>query len=187
MKSRMGMVALLVGATVGNAQSWQGGHGQYQLGACYSVSTGVRCDLTYTLQEDQNQLQFNTDLFETTTTDGKTLKASKVAAAGGTLDSRTGFISMYRNVPVKVSVLFAIPTTTTSLRVLTIENIPWENIPVRNPSVPGPSTTPVPAGAAVNLGTTQAVVGGKAYTVSLTHCKLNAGKYVCTATVTPGP
>ena len=55
MKKQMMTVAALVAVGLAGAQSWQGGYGQYQLGSCYSVSTGVRCDLTYTQELHLNR------------------------------------------------------------------------------------------------------------------------------------
>lgn len=64
-----------------------------------------------------------------------------------------------------------------------------ENVRLSAPGaqVTPPAPAPVTSGAASNLGPGQVVLNGRAYTVALTNCRINAaGAYVCTgATATP--
>ncbi|WP_420595807.1 hypothetical protein [Deinococcus sp.] len=58
-----------------------------------------------------------------------------------------------------------------------------ENLALSAPKAAAPAPASSPSGAAVNLGSTQAVVGGKAYTITLNSCKADsAGTFTCAAT-----
>lgn len=160
------------------AQTWKDDLGTYQLRSCYTVKEGVRCDFFYTMTAKANErVYFDFSAFEAVSQDGQTVMPSAVAAAGGAFQDRIGpEISVYKGAPVPVSVLFALPSTTRTLRVLAVNKEAATNVPVA--TVAGAArpvvTTPAPA-AQVPTG----------FSLVLSDCKVTSGVYTCTATLTP--
>lgn len=176
--------AIVLSAGVAGAQKISGTStkGSFALKGCSFIQEGLQCDLTYTPAED-GSYYFSSYDFHVVTPDGVPVQGYWVKAAGGQWQSNnTGSIISYAGVNYQVSLLFKVPKTTRSLTVFSAYGGTLRNVAI------GGATTavPTPSSPSVNLPTTQAFIGGKAYTVSFTNCKLNsAGAYVCTSTVTP--
>lgn len=160
-----------------NAQTFNGSDGIYTLQGCYHTDAGVRCDFSYAIKKDDTQAW--TVLFaQAVTADGTNIGPSGVSVANSEFnDNNTRVINVYKEVPVKVSVLFDLPKTTTSLRILTVEGKRADNVPVRN-SAAAPTPAPVTAAPA------QAINISGNWTASLTNCKqVKPNEVVCAATL----
>ena len=164
--------AVLMGGA--GAQIWPTESGQYKLGACYGTKEGVRCDLTYTLTKKQTlDLSASYHNFSAFTADGTKVNP-KVSLAGGDWSSYPS-TKVYSGTPVKVSLLFNIPSNITSLAALAIGDENVQRVPVRpfgTPAAPAQAAAPTPLNIAGNWNAT------------LTNCRQNGpGVVVCTATL----
>lgn len=167
-------VATASAGVAGAQQTFMGSVGNYTLNGCYITREGVRCDFSYSPKED-GRIYFNTSLFEVITAAGGNLRPRSVSAGGGNWRTSTEYINAYRGVSIKVGALFDLPSSTTSLRILTVEGQRADNVAVRNSATPAPQ--PVAAPAPANTGN---------YNATLTNCKPGAGgTLTCTATLTP--
>ncbi|GGI77216.1 hypothetical protein [Deinococcus wulumuqiensis] len=170
---RTTLVLALAGGMVG-AQTWQGSNGTYALSGCYQTKDGVRCDFVYSVRSDSG-LTWVPSSFETVTPDGGNLKASAISVGGKPFERYGASVNAYRGVPVKLSVLFDLPKTQNTFRVLTISGERVDNVPIR--STTGAQVASAPTTAA-NLN-----IAGN-WTATLTNCKQSAANtVVCTATL----
>lgn len=168
------MLALTLAGGVAGAQTWQGSNGTYTLSGCYQTKDGVRCDFVYSVKSD-GSIFFSESSFETVTPEGGNLKASTISVGGRPFERYGASIKAYKGVPIKLSVLFDLPKTQSSFRILNVYGERVDNVPIRGAA--GTPTAPAPATAA-----TLNIAGN--WTATLTNCKQSAANtVVCTATL----
>lgn len=138
--------------------------------------------------EDDREPYFDEDYFILISPTGDETKLSGITIKGNNAYKRS--TQLRKGISYPVQLTFEGYTANNikyfDSRYATSESRRFENVPLLS-SVPRPAT-PTPAsatsGAAVNLGPGQVVLNGKAYTVTLTGCKLNtAGAYSCTGAI----
>ncbi len=167
--------AAAVGLSVAGAQTWETrGDNTYTLKSCYPSSGAIRCDFTFTHTTDTpGLLNIGPSSFEVVTSDGWSMKPSRIAAGGSGLTQGGFQIKAYKGAPLQVSMVFDVPTTTTSFPVLVLESVPINNIRVNGAAPPPPATGTTPASST-------------AYTAVLSNCKTDVkGIMTCTAVLTP--
>jgi hypothetical protein len=157
-------------------------NGIYQLGGCYVQERQVTCDVTYTLKKlDKLNIVFRqTTIFST---EGRSISPTSVNLGGSdfkdlnyTLPSST----VYRDIPIKLSINTGLPAATTTVRAIILEsgNVRFDNITVRG----GVAPVAIGTGAASAAAPT---TSGR-YDVALRDCAQGAqGTLTCTATLTP--
>ncbi|MGM9319318.1 hypothetical protein [Deinococcus aquaticus] len=176
---RLLMTALLASTAAAAAQSWTKDDpaGTLTLKGCYVVKEGVRCDMSYTLT-DTNSAGFilYPSLFGVVTTTGQTVQAKYVSVGGNSFTEYNSSTTAYRGVAIQGAVLFDLPASTTSLRVLAFANEPLLNVPVaRSVAATTPVVTTPPPSAGIPTG----------FSLDLRDCKVNQGVYTCMAVLTP--
>lgn len=181
MRNTIVVAAMLGGLGVAGAQAQADGEGgTYLLGGCYVQEKQVTCDVMYTLtKSDKSDIVFRrTTVF---TVDGQNLGPKSVNLGGDNFLGGPGYnwpnATLYKNIPVKISIRTGLPSNTTMVRALILEsgNVRFDNIPVRGGASPSPA--PVATPTPVNTGNYNAV---------LTGCKQGANATLtCTATLTP--
>lgn len=181
---RTTLLALLLTASA-QAQTWSvsGSFTNQFLGCIRTPGGSVQCTIisTYIGAQTQASALFFAASTKAFTPDGQAIQASSSSVAGKPNDAYSTNVS-YRDVPVKVVYTFPYPHALNTISMLMIDTGTIRNVAI---STSVPAAVPNAASPAVQLGTTQAVVGGKAYTISLTNCKLNSGNYTCTSTLVP--
>lgn len=171
-------VAVTGAGMAGGQTAWTTDAGVTRITSCYVVKGGVRCDMTYTRTAEgrENLFVTTTDMFQVITTDGRSFGPSAVAVAGGGFETYGG-TTVYKGAPVQFSVLFELPATTNTLRVLAYKGEPLNNIPVRSSATPAPAPRPT---------TTTSPANTSNYNAVMTNCTPGAnGTLTCTATLTP--
>lgn len=155
----------------------------YLLRGCAFTQAGLQCDLTFTPGSDDRYF-FDTGKFHVVTPDGVPVVARQVkAAGGGWTNSTTSWITSYQGLAYQVSVLFDVPKTTRSLPVFSAYGSTLRNVMIGGAATPPATTPPAPT---LNLPATQAVIGGKAYTISFTNCAASGnGAFTCRSVLTP--
>jgi hypothetical protein len=169
------LAATLTLTGLAGAQSWQLDKGAFKLVACTGTPAGVQCDLTYTLTKQQSyKFGLSASDIKAYLADG-TVVSPKLTTGGGQNFSTYGSFEAQYNVPVKATLLFNIPNTTSSLRALVIDDVRVDNVAVRGTTA-APASTPGAATGTLATG----------YNAVLTNCKSSAGgQLTCTATLTP--
>lgn len=152
------------------AQTLEASSGKYTLADCFHTKDNVRCDVMYTPSRNYSSV-VSRDAYKVVTVDGASLTAAQLSVAGGEFTDRayTGNVTFYKDVPVRISLLIAVPASTTRFSALGIEGKAIANINVR--------------GSAPTSGLA-ATMGG--YDAVLTNCTTSASKVMtCSATLTP--
>ncbi|UWX64772.1 hypothetical protein [Deinococcus rubellus] len=179
------LLALLLTASA-QAQTWtvSGSFTNQFLGCVRTPGGSVQCTMTSTYIGAQTQAAayFFASSTKAFTPDGQAIEASSSSVAGKPSSAFSTNVS-YKDVPVKVVYTFPYPHALNTISMLMIDTGTIRNVAI-TPSSPTAASSSA-ALPAIQLGTTQAVVGGKAYTISLTNCKLNSGNYTCTSTLVP--
>lgn len=168
-------MATVLGSSVAGAQTYEFDHGIYTLGGCYQTKDGVRCDLNFTPNAD-NRFYWNTSIFQMIKPDGGNLNPSKVSAGGGNWTESTDYLNVYKSVPVRISILFDLPKTTTMMRILTVEGKRGDNI-----AVLGAAPAPTPPGSVVNV----IKIDTTNFDAVMTNCKVTNNIIYCDAALTP--
>jgi len=174
------MVAAVLGLSgATEAQTWETEKGQYALRGCYTARDAVLCDLTYTLTKDAS-LDFlvNPGRVQTFTVDGATNLAEGISFGGGQFYDSNYVPStrVVQGVPIKITVKLNVPVGTRVLRALLFDGKRLDNVAVSSGNAPAPVAVSTPA---PNVG----VPSG--FQMQLSNCKVSAGTYTCTATLTP--
>jgi len=163
-------LAALTLTSLASAQRVVFPNGAYDLQSCYGVEQGTKCDFLYTPLEER-RMSFQTNWFVAVAVDGRNVPAQALSVANANWATYPEGISTFRNVPVKLSVLF--PTTATTFPVLTVSGTALRNVPVGS-------------GARAATQPQAAQPAASAYDAVLTNCAAKAGGVlVCTATLTP--
>ena len=184
--NRLALYLILTLTGTAGAQTWTlDGPFTDQLLGCVRTAIGtVACTITSTYtgpQETRPGLFFasNSQAF---TPEGRAISATTTAVADKPADPYSTIVA-YKNIAIKVVYTFDYPKKFNTIRALYIDKGKLENVPINSGNAAAMPSTPQTA--PVNLGSTQAVVGGKAYTITLTNCKASSGSYVCTSTLQP--
>lgn len=184
MRKMMTLLFALVTAT--EAQTWNvsGGFTDQFFGCLRTKGGTVECTLTSTYSGplDTAGSSFFAGSTKAFTPDGLAVSATSSAVAGKPGNAYATNVA-YKNIPVKVVYTFNYPHALNFIRTLMMNKGTIQNVTIAGSSVPVAGSTT--SASAVQLGTTQAVVGGKAYTINLTNCKLSSGIYTCTSTLVP--
>lgn len=150
-------------------------YGNYQLLGCYAQNKQVACDITFTLTgENKKDVYHQVTVFSA---NGAEVRPSEFVYAGkphkGTVVMPGG--TVYKDIPVKLTIMTGLPTTSTSLRALILNNgdVRWDNIAVRGAAAPAPVAAPAPAPVDI----------AGSLTATLTNCKQSGATIVCTATL----
>ncbi|GGM52187.1 hypothetical protein GCM10008956_30340 [Deinococcus arenae] len=149
---------------------------------CYHTEKdGVLCTMTYTPGSDVSGEYWRPTNFAVASSTGATVNGSWIKIADGEWNEYWSQPTDYfGGVPVSVHVLFKVPQSMTVFRAMSVNGTRFANVPIRGAI--GAPAAPAP----IKLPNTQAVIGGKAYTISFTSCKPAAsGAYACSSTVTP--
>lgn len=172
----MAAAALVLVGTAGAQSTITTEEGNYQLLGCYVQNKQVLCDVAFTLTSENQK--------------GKYYAATTVFSSNGTEVKPTEFVyagkihkdpslwpggTVYKGIPVKLTIVTGLPATSTSIRALIIDNgdVRWDNIAVRGAAAP--VAAPAPAPATIDIA--------GSWTAALTNCKQTSTTIVCTATI----
>lgn len=183
--------ATLVLSSAAGAQgsTWNSAAGTHRFLGCYvssDDSTVVLCDETYTLTKDDS-LSYDArpvDLLYYTVS-GAQGSAYAVSVAGSQYFTDRAYATVVNGVPVRVSFMIKVPSGVTSFPAIVMESHRINNVVVSKTGAPNMTVaTPAPAPRPVVPAPTPntALTG---FNIQLTSCKVNAGVYTCTATLTP--
>lgn len=170
----MAVAALVLVGAAGAQTKISTEEGDYQLLGCYVQNKQVLCDVTFTLTSENQKSKYyqNTSVFSTDGTEVRPIEfvyAGKVHKDSGVWPGGT----IYKGIPVKLTIMTGLAATSTSVRALILDNgnARWDNIAVRSATVPAP----VAATATINIAGN--------WTAALTNCKQNGATVVCIATL----
>lgn len=176
-------VTLSLGSVSAQKITFSGSDAMYLLRGCAFNEEGLQCDLTFTPGQDRNYA-FSVSDFHVVTPDGVPVRANKVKVAGSRWDPNyVNSVTSYKGVGYQVSLMFNVPRTTRSLAVFSAEGST-----LRNVTIGGAATTPAPTPSAPTLTfpNTQAVIGGKAFTISFNNCAVSTnGTFTCRSVLAP--
>lgn len=178
----------ITGMTVAAALLLSQAHAQstaatWRVAECYHTEEdGVLCTMAYTPRSDVSGQYWRPTSFAVASASGATVNGSWIRIGDGEWNEHWSKPTDYfGGVPVSVHVLFKVPKSMTSFRAMSVDGTRFANVAIRGATGAAPS-----APAPVKLPNTQAVIGGKAYTISFANCKPAAsGAYTCSSTVTP--
>ena len=190
----LALLATLAFASGAAAQSstWNGTDGTHRFLGCYLSSddtTIVLCDETYTLTKDESlsyEARPNDTLYYTAS--GAQGSAYAVSVAGSEYFTDLAHATSVKDVPVRVSYAIKVPNGLMSFPAILMEQHRVNNVVISKNGAPSmvPATpvaqVPVPR-PTVPAPTPNTSVTG--FNIQLTNCKVSAGVYTCTATLTP--
>lgn len=171
--------AMALGAGVAGAQTTvTTEEGRYQLLGCYTQEKKVLCDVTFTLTKGDSMDKYHEDT-TVFAVDGTQTQPTEFVYAGKvhTVSYVNPGGTVYKDIPVKLTVVTGLPSTASTVRALIMDkgNVRWDNIPVRGAAAPAPVAAPTPAPATINIAGT--------WNATLTNCKQSGNAVVCTATL----
>ncbi|GGR11259.1 hypothetical protein GCM10008957_24970 [Deinococcus ruber] len=143
------------------------------------------CDTTYTLTKgDSLAITADYRSLQYYTADGTTGNAYSISLAGSGFTSKTTATAV-NGIPAKTTYYLRIPSGTSSLPAIVLLGHRINNVIISKTGAP--SMTPVAAAPAPRptIPTPTPNVALTGFNIQLTNCKVNAGVYTCTATLTP--
>lgn len=161
----------------------QGAKATWRVAECYHTEKdGVLCTMTFTPSSDVSGEYWRPTDFAVASSSGNTALGNWIKIGDGDWNAYwSNPTDYFGGVPVSVHVLFNVPKSMTIFRAMSVDGTRFTNVPIR-----GATGAAAAAPAPVKLPNTQAVIGGKAYTISFTNCKPAAsGAYACSSVVTP--
>ncbi|UQN06496.1 hypothetical protein [Deinococcus sp. QL22] len=183
--------AIVLGANGASAQTWDFSivnddfSGTFK--GCKRLDpTTVSCsiNLSYAERYDYTKSQVSYQIARLVSPTGKEIYPVRTTVGDLQLDNsqRTwNYFSFYRGVPVLATFVFK-GYTDNSVARFYIGTGYLSDVPVQ----PATAESPVPPVTPMKFPSTQAVIGGKAFTVSFANCKATvSGAYTCSSTVTP--
>ncbi|GAA4021094.1 hypothetical protein GCM10022631_38830 [Deinococcus rubellus] len=186
LSSYLAVTVLALNGASGIAQTWQDGPASYNLNNCIRVNTktdtkSVKCtvDYTYTGNSDKTTASFYFGYFKLVGPDGKEYPPNQVVVSSGESSTTSFFgVSVYKNLPVKVTFFFDYPLQYVSITRLVFANKVFANVPIRG----GVTAAPKPVTTTVTTTPSSATAGK--FNVSLSNCTPAAsGTYTCTGAV----
>lgn len=172
--------AMALSAGAAGAQSSQ----VWKIDSCYhTAEDGVLCELIYTPKQDENYRYWRPSAFQATGPTGAVVGAQWIMLGEGEWNSSWSKPStFYKGVGVDIAIIFNLPKSMTSFKVLNVDGYQFKNVPIYKSS----SAVSSNSSQTVSLPSAQIIIGGKAYTIKFTKCNTEAsGAYSCASQLTP--
>ena len=175
-------LAVLLGVSAAEAQSWTGSDGkiQYTFQGCVQEHTSVLCNMLLQPLKGDMEITLTGDNTNVVALDGTKQEARMYAVGNSSLAYTKVGAELFQGVATKVQVQFPnLPESQSVLARLTIEGKTFTNVPLNGRPLQV-SSAPAP----VRPATVSAQVGST-YNAVLSNCKQQGANLVCTATLSP--